>query len=705
VGKSNTIDVTTYYAGFHFILCHGVIDSIKEVVVNKKTLWTGTAIDGDVITISKPDAFGGLGREGGIEGNIRALFGSKTQTASSYLGQFQDKPTAYRGVVSLILEDMWLGTNYYFKPWWVKAARIHKKTDGTAQWADSVSEPLSGCINPIHVIREILTNKVWGLSVPEERIGASFLTAATTCFNEGRGFSWLWNNTGEIDNFLDEVKLHTNCELYQDRTTGLFEVNLLRKIANPSSLPVLDETIIRKVDNFHTTTIGKLISSVTLQYTNKDNWETATIIKANPSLVARQGYEVSKTIKMLGCTDSNLANTLAEEQLAQASYPLISCTITASAAANFLNPGDAFILTWPDYTSEIGSLVMRVLSINLGTLNNSSVTINVIQDIFSVNVQDLDTVDGTNWESPLKTPIPITKTVQFELPYYFFARKKGNAEAAKVDTDTNYLLTGAVSPSPSSIHAEILSTTGSTYSKSSSIVNFCCFFELESAIDYNDTTIVMTNIIDKELLHINSAILVGDELVFLTAISGSTLTVKRGVMDTHPKQHSAGTDCFAIQSFNGTDQKEYFVGETVSTKLLDVTPIGTLAESAAPILTYTIAGRYHLPYPPQNVRINNGYWPANVTAGTLTITYSSRNRLHQTTKILNSWFDSNIINEPDVTYTCTLTNVGTSVSVNQSGAAPLYFNSVVAGSYLLTFKSTSPNGDCLHPFTHAFTVV
>lgn len=703
MGKSSTVDITTYYAGFHFVLAHGVIDSVKEVIVNKKSLWTGTATDNSTITISKPEVFGGLGREGGIEGNITTHFGAKTQGVSSYLAQFQPKPTAYRGVVSLILEDMWLGTNYYFKPWWFRLSRIHKLTDGSTQWADALAEPLPKTINPIHVIREVLTNKVWGLSVPESKIGASFLTAASTCFNEGRGFAWYWNNTGEIDNFLDEVKQHAGCELYQDRRTGLFEINLLRKITDTGSLFVLDRTKVRKVDNFHKIEIGKLISSLTLKYTDRASWDTATITKVNTALVARQGYEVSKTISLLGCVDANLANTLAEELLSKLSFPLISCVITASASANVLNQGDAFILDWPDYTEEIGSIVMRVLSINLGTLNNSSVTINAVQDIFSVNIQDLENVNVTDWENPLKNPLPITKSKQLEIPYYFFARSKGNAEAEKVPLDTNYLLTGAVSPTPSSIHANILSTTSGSYSKSS-YVNFCCYFELDGGIDYDDTSIIMSNVIDKELLFTNSAILVGDEFVFLTAISGNVLTVRRGVMDTPPKPHSAGTVCYALQSYNGSDKKEYFIGETVYTKLLDVTPIGTLAESAAPELTFNIIGRFHLPYPPANIKINNSYWPTSVAPGTITVTYATRNRLTQTTKTLNSWFDGNIVSEPGVTYSATLTNTGTNTSVTVSGASPLTFSSVVAGTYLLTCKSSSSNGDCLYPFTHSFTV-
>jgi hypothetical protein len=667
-------------------------------------MWSGTGTDQTSITISKPDIFGGLGREGGIEGIVSFWFGSKTQGLIPYLASTQTNDTAYRGVISIILEDIWLGTNYYFKSWWFRISRIHKQTNGSVQWADAISEPLPKCINPIHVLREVLTNTIWGLSVPENKIGDSFLTAATTCFNEGRGFAWYWNNTGEIDAFIDEIKSHAGCELYQDRKTGLFEIILLRKLTTLTGLLTLNETNVRSVSDFHKAGLGSLISSATVHYTDRTNWDKASVTRINPALVARQGYEVSKTFKFMGCTDENLANTLAEDALARSGYPLISCVIKATAEANVLNPGNAFILDWPDYTSDIGAIVMRVLTINLGTLNDSSVTINAVQDIFSVNTQGLTSVDITGWENPVKAPQAIVKYRQLEIPYYFFARTKGDVEAQKVATDTNYLLSAAVSPTLTSIHADILSTTSSVFKKYN-YLNYCCYFELANNIDRFISNFDITNIIDIELLYTGKVLLIGTELVYLQAKTNNSIVVARGVLDTIPQEHSAGTACYALQSFNGSDQVGYFIGETVYTKLLDVTPEGTLDEANAPQLTYNIVGRFHLPYPPANIKINNLYWPSAVNAGTITVTYATRNRIQQTTSVLNGWYEGNITNEPGVTYTAILTKLSNNTSVTVSGASPLTFTSVVAGNYNLTVKSSSSNGDCLTPYFHAFTVI
>ena len=703
MGKSSEVDVTTYYGGFHFIISHGVVDSIKEIIVNKKVLWSGTALDTSNVIIDKPEIFGGLGREGGITGKVSFWFGAATQGLIPYLSPHQANQTAFRGVVSIILEDIWLGTNYYLKPWWFRVSRIHKLTSGATQWADSIAEPLPKCINPIHVIREILTNTTWGLAISESRIGASFLSAATICFNEGRGFAWYWNNPGDVDTFLDEVKTHAGCELYQDRVTGLFEITLLRKITDINSLPVLNETIIRKVDNFHTAALGSLVSNMTIHYTNRANWDKSSVTRINTALIARQGYEVSKTLKFMGCTDDGLANTIAEEQLARSSYPLKSCVINATSAAAGLNPGSAFRLDWPDYTSESGELIMRVLTINLGTLANSQVTINAIQDIFSVNTSSTSSIISSGWVNPVSTPSPIVKYIQLEVPYYFFVRRKGDAEGQKVATDTNYLLTAAISPNPSSIHANILSTTTGNFAAHGAC-NYCCYFELASPVDRFATVFTISGVIDVELLHAGKCLLVGGEFVFLQSFTGNSLTVARGVLDTLPKDHSAGTSGYALQSFNGSDQIGYFIGETVSTKLLDVTPQGTLAEASAPTYNYTIAGRFHLPYPPANVKVNGSYWPISVPNGTISVTYATRNRLQQTTGAATSWYSGNILNEAGVSYEGILTNIGTSTTVSVSGASPLTFSAVVAGSYSLVVRSSSANGFCLNPFVYAFTV-
>lgn len=139
-----------YYASIHMVLCHGPIDELVMIEVDKRRAWLGPAKpELDVsqstrIEIDKPELFGGDEREGGVKGKIDILFGYPTQVVSSFL---RDKigstlVPAYRGVTSLILRNMYLGNNPYLKGWTFLVKRIHTRGNGLVQWYNEKAEIL-----------------------------------------------------------------------------------------------------------------------------------------------------------------------------------------------------------------------------------------------------------------------------------------------------------------------------------------------------------------------------------------------------------------------------------------------------------------------------------------------------------------------------------------------------------------------------------
>ena len=75
-----------------------------------------------------PDLFGGKSREGGISGLVDFCLGFPTQPASSYLkARIGEFVPAYRGVVSAILRQCYLGNNPYLKPWKFRSRRIYPR--------------------------------------------------------------------------------------------------------------------------------------------------------------------------------------------------------------------------------------------------------------------------------------------------------------------------------------------------------------------------------------------------------------------------------------------------------------------------------------------------------------------------------------------------------------------------------------------------
>lgn len=133
--KAQTIGYK-YYLGMHLSLCHGPIDFLTQARVDNREAWSGNNSGGS-IQINAEELFGGEKREGGVSGTIDVAMGGPTQTKNSYLVRMLGSLIpAYRGVVSLIFRQCYLGNNPYLKTWAFRGQRIHVRQDGIPQWYD-----------------------------------------------------------------------------------------------------------------------------------------------------------------------------------------------------------------------------------------------------------------------------------------------------------------------------------------------------------------------------------------------------------------------------------------------------------------------------------------------------------------------------------------------------------------------------------------
>ncbi|TIW26175.1 MAG: hypothetical protein E5V63_14865, partial [Mesorhizobium sp.] len=123
-----------YSLGMQLGLCHGPADAIKSIRVGGKVAWTGSSAGGR-ITINKSNLFGGDQSEGGIKGDVDICMGAPDQLQNDYLvSQLGSTISAFRGVVTVVLRRVYLGTSNYIKPWEFRVQRILKRSDGSAQW-------------------------------------------------------------------------------------------------------------------------------------------------------------------------------------------------------------------------------------------------------------------------------------------------------------------------------------------------------------------------------------------------------------------------------------------------------------------------------------------------------------------------------------------------------------------------------------------
>ena len=651
--------ITFYFLSLHGVLSSTNCDKITELLVDEKTIWEGTALDQDIITINKPELFGGDTREGGITGEVQFLFGRPTQTANPFLAGLLGVIPAFKNNVTMLWRYVGVGSNYYLKPWMVRQVRIYNLEDGRPQWNPDYAEPLPNMINAVHALRECISNTEWGLgygygSVFEE---SAWEEAAEVCFGEGMGFGFTWDKKSSLLEFMDVVKRHIQATVYRDPETELWTIFLIRKIVDTSFLPVINKSNLKTVNSLTRREPVDLINQVTVKYYNSLTKKPDAVRITNTALRIQQGRVTSDTVEYLGAALEEVARKLCAREVAQVGSRPYMGTLECDRTLENLHPGHPFIFDVPELVPQ--PIIVRVESMDLGTINSKKLTVNFVQDFFSTadTIYEASLVSG--WTDPITDAVPVLFTTLMEASYYDIAIYKGDMFARDVPTTDTFIFQSAASPNKLSISAGLWSTTGSDYRRKTTL-DFCFFGSLSASINRLETSITVTDYIDRELLTEDGYLKVGSELMGIVALSAfPIIEVKRGVIDTVPVAHLGTTPIFGVGDFAVTDGVTYVIGETVHTKLTTKHPRNELLLAEATAETITLEGRMHLPYPPANVKLDGDYWPASRFCLDFPVTWATRNRFTETAGLI-SFYEGTITSEPSVTYNLELIRTDTS---------------------------------------------
>ena len=279
-----------YYAGLHFIIARA-IEKVMRVDVGEKVAWSGDVAVGD-ITIDAPELHGGDEQEGGVEGTLTIQDGNPVQSLDAYLAAnvTGDQPN-YRGAVGGIWKGGLLSSRSpYPKPWRFLVKRVNVQDDLTAQWHPTKAD-IDGDMNPAHIIREALTNAVWGAGVSELDLdNTSFTAAADTLFTEAFGLSFLWSDGDlSIKGFLENVLDHIDAVMYVDPTTGFFVLKLIREDYTVASLEEFGQDDIHSIKGFVRTSPGEVTTQVEITYMDRETYESDTVVLHNLAMSDVQG--------------------------------------------------------------------------------------------------------------------------------------------------------------------------------------------------------------------------------------------------------------------------------------------------------------------------------------------------------------------------------------------------------------------------------
>lgn len=530
-------------------------------------------------------------------------------------------------------------------------------------------------MNPAHIIRECLTDPDWGMGYPEADIDdVAFMAAADQLYDEAMGISLLWDRQATIEDFMAEVLRHINGALYVDRSSGKFTLKLIRHDYDEADLITLGEDDIENVEGYGRPTFGELLNSITVNYWDANTGNTASVQVDDPALIQMQGVVIGNTKQYPGFTNAAVAARAAQSDLRAFSSALLSCTIYASRKASKLNIADVFKFEWPN--SHDGYIVMRVTGIALGDGRTNKVRITCTEDVFALPAQSVVAAPPSGWGDPSGAPMPATTRLLVEAPYYELVQRLGQTQTDTLlsgNPDAGYFLATAAAPA-AAINATLMVDAGGGY-EDAGVVDFSPDAVLAVAAGPADITFSLESAADLSRARIGSHLQIGSELVRLDAVAGSSITVGRGVLDTVPTLHPAGTVILAWDDYAEGDEVEYVAGETVAVKLLPVSGAGSVALDAAIADLITFQGRSIRPYPPGNFKVNGVYFPQTIGGSSaLNLSWAHRDRLQQTAGSLQDFTAGDIGPESGVTYTLRI--------YGENGILLRYEPSVSAVSYV-----------------------
>lgn len=764
-----------YYLDIHLVLGNGPIESIVAMKADGRYFYgpkyglKGThdatrdaPLDSNqTIFISDQNLFGGEEREGGFVGFMDVMLGGSDQPVNpamvasiqsatgysgahpAYLGQ---SGVFFRGVKSgdftgtpwsggndllpattgiawmdarlgLYLVGgsfLWSAMNPYFKPphflvqdcstdWYPSKAIINQVINNL---------PLSTLnqMNPAHIIHKILTNKSWAGGLPNSTVNTDDLTAvADTLYDEGFGMGYRWDGSTSKKQALQFVLDHINASLWVDLQTNQFRVSLIRDDYD------IDELIELNPDNCRITEVSgrglaDTVNEVIVTYTDPETGDTDTVSVQDPANIAQQGRIVTTEKDYSGVMDAELAAKLAFRDLTVLSRPLSKLSIEVGRIGVDLPPGKPFKVNYPLLGFE--DVVFRVVRRNLGSLRSGMIVIDAVQDVFNAPDVVINKPQQSQWSSTSKEPEAISKYKLTETPYAFLLQGTTSDQRAEWPTGVGFTQIMAKAPnSDSTLFSSVDVGSGESIGTGS----FNEYAETQDEVFADDDSFVMANMSSFLALTRPEYAYLGDEIIQITAINGSTneATVVRGLFDTTPAVHAAGTPIYMMGS-GGTefvvDQTEREDGEITTYRLLAKTSRGWFDYGSATNANYTMDGRYVRPYPPGSVTINGGFFPVEIT-GDVTVQWSHRDRVAQE-DIPVDWFDSGDTGpEANTTYNVRLYDADaayelieektgqTGKSVTFSESTEFDLRGAVATRIMVVVETVRDGYTCLQPFS------
>ncbi len=507
--------------------------------------------------------------------------------------------------------------------------------------------PNSYDANPAHIIYEVMTNLEYGMGLDPSAIDTlAFTKAAKTLFDERLGLSMAWSTSTAAGDFIDEVKDHINALIFPDPETGKMTIKLVR--------PDYEEGALRRVDesnavmtSFSRKAWGDTINEVTVTWTNPANEQEETVTLQDNGNIAEQGEVVSDTKNYYGVRSADLAWQLAARDLRVAAAPLCSAEIDLDRSFWDLRPGECLKVSWREY--GIVDLVMRVWAVKYGSgrAGSGKITASLTEDVFALPVSAFVRPPTTEWVDTSKEPEVVSLSKVITIPVYM-ASAAGGVSASTFEYPAAYAGVLAAPPNNDTSSFELIGqsvdATGAVNWVGRGTKGVSGRGRLDQGLSAEAISSNLLFTVEFGSGPSQSVFtLIGDgddgvtELALFIGSASAGWTMRRGVLDTVPREWPSGTPLWFIDpDFPFIDEAQQSAGSVPEYKLLTNTSLGQLSESSAPVVSAVLTDRMHLPLRPAGVTVEGvGFGEVGLpTTGKVEVVWARRNRLTEENVVL-----------------------------------------------------------------------
>lgn len=529
-------------------------------------------------------------------------------------------------------------------------------------------------INPVHKIREILTDYT-ALNKHESDIDEdNFKLAADRIYEEGLGISYAIQEAKCID-VLNDICSHIEGAVRINRQTGKYQIVLFRDDWFDLDIAQsFDEKSIKTFEAEITNADGP-VNVLNINYYDRANIKNSSFNLADVGSIHTIGGEISQTVDFPYFMNRRNAEMVGNWKLKQLSSGVWKGTFTTGKYdARKINRYDVIKISFAK--RGIISLPVRVMNIKLGNGRDNTVSIDFVEVIPYSGQSFTSIIVDPPVENAL-SPQP-TQPIVFEMPYFEAVQQFGQSQVdleLSNNPELGYLAAAAPKPQNNSLNA-LLYTDGATgiytdFERVASL-SYCQALYLDQPIDYLDISFAVKDIDFVEQRNtpkfvnaeVDTIIQLNNELLAFVSydIETKIITVKRGVLDTMPHKHTGGSLVFLGESI-AFDSTQYVQSEVVQAQVLTTTPSSVEQLNIANVVSLEMNARAIRPYPPANVRINGEYWPQDEINADLTIEWVDRNRVQQTGGGILGFTDAGVTIESDVKYNIELYDTDTDTLV------------------------------------------